>query len=63
MTTETKAAAEALIPQFEFQKVLNQGIDAGLGLPVTKQHADFAIRQTRMTGVLLYLGPSLALRR
>jgi hypothetical protein len=25
MATESKSAAEALIPQFEFQKVLNQG--------------------------------------
>src|SRR5271155_6128508 len=30
MTAETKSAAEALIPQFEFERLLNQGRDTPL---------------------------------
>jgi hypothetical protein len=30
MTEETKSAAEALIPQFEFERLLNQGRDTPL---------------------------------
>ena len=52
MTEETKSAAEALIPQFEFERLLNQGRDTLLNF--TRPLIDKALTDQNGRRIALY---------